>query len=429
VNTREYRSFVDAIWFERRDIVSDGYDRAINYIKGMLPGMDIQRYKSGTNAWTWIIPQKWSVKKAYIKDGKNVLLDLSDHPLHVMAYSIPRSGKVSRDELLAHLHTRPEYPDLIPFEFSYYQKRWGFCIQHNRLKHFTSEEYEVLIDSSFEDGELKVGSLHIPGQSEEEIVLIAHLCHPCMVNDDLSGTAVLVSVAQHLLEKKDNYYSYRFLLLPETIGSIAFLSNNETLIEKMRFGVFLEMLGHDAKLSLQKSKQEDSLMDRAAEICLRESGLPFRIGKFHEVIANDERVFNGPGVNVPTISISRSNFWGRGEWPYPEYHSSGDTPRIISIDNLKDAESAVIRILEVLDENYCPRATVKGPVFLSRYGLWVDWRVDRELNKKQEMVFDYLHDGRKSIVDIAYELDLPIRTLKEWLDKFHKYDLIEKIRP
>ncbi len=428
MNKFDYKSFIDTIWFERRDIVSDGYDRALEYISEIIPEMEIFKYPSGSEAWTWIIPEKWSVSKAYIKDGEKFLLDLNDHPLHVMSYSLPISGKVSKAELLKHLYTRPELPDAIPFEFSYYQKKWGFCLEHSKLGQLTNDEYEVLIESKFEPGELKVGSMYHSGKIDREIVIIAHLCHPCMVNDDLSGVSVLVSLAKKFQSMSDLYYSYRFLILPETIGSIAFLSHNEYLIEKIEFGIFLEMLGHQDNLSLQKSKQGNTHIDKAAEIVLKESGEKYRIGDFHQVIGNDEKVFNGPGVNIPTISISRSKFFGEGEWPYPQYHSSADTPKIISIDRLKEAESITQKILFRMDQNYYPIAKVKGPIFLSRYNLWVDWRDDRELNAKQAAVLDYLHE-HKSLLEIAYELDISYEQLKYWLDKFYDNGLIEKRKP
>ena len=423
-----YSRFINDIWFERRDIVSDGYDKALTYIHKLLPNMSIRRYASNSEAWTWIIPEKWTLRKAQIKSNGKIILDSRDHPLHVMSYSAPVSGKVTKKELLAHLHSRPECPEVIPFEFSYYKKDWGFCVQHNKMREFTSNEYEVLIDSEFSPGELKVGELCVPGVIKDEIVIMAHLCHPCMVDDGLSGVSVLTSIAKQVMAMP-GYYSYRFLIVPETIGSIAYLSHNEHLLKTMKYGIFLEMLGHDGSFSLQSSKQGTTLIDKAAEVCFKEMDLEYKIGKFLEVICNDEKVLNGPGINIPTISISRSNFWGRGEWPYPQYHSSADTPEIISVKRLRESEVLVIKILDILNQNYYPLATVKGPIFLSRYGLWVDWRKNRELNTKQAEVLYYLHDGKKSLVDIAYELGLPFKILKEWLDIFLKNGLIKKINP
>ncbi|MBF0456641.1 MAG: DUF4910 domain-containing protein [Nitrospirae bacterium] len=420
----DYNTFIGRIWFERRDIVSGGYDRSLNYIKGIFPEMEIHSYPSGTNVWTWVIPEKWSVKSAYIKAGNKILLDLDDHPLHVMSYSTPFSGSISQEELMSHLHTRCEYPDAIPFEFSYYQPKWGFCIQHDKLKDFTFKKYDVLIDSTFERGELKVGCYYIKGRIDKEIVIIAHLCHPCMVDDGLSGVAVLLKIAD-FCKNNDNYYSYRFLILPETIGSIAYLSHNEHIIEKLQYGIFLEMLGHDDLFSLQRSIQGNTLIDRAAFLSLKQNTTEFRAGGFYDVVGNDERVFNGIGVNVPTISISRSNFWSNGH--YPEYHTSADTPDIITAGRLIEAQAIVINLLKMLNLNYYPKAIVKGPIFLTRYGLWVDWRIDASLNAKQEMIFNYLHYGKKSIIDIAYELDLSFDQVKNWLDKFYENNLIEKL--
>ena len=143
------------------------------------------------------------------------------------------------------------------------------------------------------------------------------------------------------------------------------------------------------------------------------------------MIANDERVFNGPGVNIPTISLSRSNFFGKGEWPYPEYHSSADTPAIVSEPRLQEAERVVIDILNVIEKNYTPVLQVRGPIFLSRYGLWVDWRTQRELNRRQAMVLEML-EGDRDLIGIAHELELDFYTVCHWLDKFLQHGLIEK---
>lgn len=422
----DYASFIDKVWFLRRDIVSDGFDRALEHIARMLPGLNIHRYPTGMEAWTWIVPEKWEVKAAHIKANGKTLLDVRDHPLHVMSYSEPVSGKISHEELMAHLHTYPKLPDAIPYEFSYYERKWGFCVQHNRLDQFDAPTYDVLIDAQRTPGELKVGELYLPGSTSEEIVLMAHLCHPAMVNDDLSGVSVLVALAQRLQQKSEHRYGYRLLFLPETIGSIAYLSQNEALVSRMRFGVFVEMVGNDAPLSLQHSKQVVTSMDKAAELCLQSRGKDFRVGTFGEIINNDEKTFNGPGINIPTISLSRANFWGRGEWPYPEYHSSADTPAIVAVERLREAEEVLYDTLAMLDHDYYPKSLVKGPIFLSRYGLWVDWRVDRDLNRKQAAVLSLLWEGKKSLIDIAHEFNLPFAVVQTWLDKFVAQGLVER---
>jgi aminopeptidase-like protein len=324
---------------------------------------------------------------------------------------------------LAHLHTRPDQPAAIPFEFSYYQPKWGFCVQHERLDEFSADRFEVLIESHFETGQLEMGVLRLPGEEEREIVLMAHLCHPCMANDDLAGVVVLLGVASELMRRPRRRFSYRFLVGPETIGPIAYLSRHEDLIPRMELGLFLEMLGNDDRLSLQHSLRGDSPMDLALLLALQASDRPFRRGRFREVIANDERILNGPGVNVPTCSLSRSAYWGRGETPYPQYHTSADSPEIIHPRRLLEARDLVLAALDILEGNYTPRRLFKGPVFLSRYGLWVDWRVDRQLNAKQEEVMRLL-EGDLDLLTIAHRLELDFHTLKDWLDKFAAHGLI-----
>ncbi len=407
----------------RRDIVSQGHAQALRRLAQVLP-LEIEGYPSGSEAWTWIIPPRWEVDRAWVKAGGRTLIDLADHPLHVMSYSEPVDRTVSRQELLDHLHTRPDQPQAIPFEFSYYRRTWGFCLQHQRLPEFKAEEYEVLIDSRFEEGELEMGVLSIPGESPREIVLMAHLCHPAMANDDLSGVVVLMAVAQALLARPRRRWSYRVLIGPETIGPIAYLSRHEDLIPNLELGLFLEMLGHDDCFSLQHSLQGDSAMDKALELALAATGQDFRQGAFREVIANDERVLNGPGVNVPCASLSRSAFWGRGQTPYPQYHTSADNPEIISPGRLAQARDVVLYALDMLEANFTPRRRFKGPVFLSRYDLWVDWRVDRQLNAKQEEVMRLL-EGDLDLLGIAHRLELDFHLLKDWLERFAQYGLID----
>jgi len=407
---------IQDLWFKRRDIVSDGYDESLQYISKIIP-LRIHEIPSGTKCWTWIVPEKWSVEEAYIEDlDGNRILDLKDHPLHVISYSLPIDRVVTKEELMKHLHTNPKRPGAIPFEFKYYERDWGFCIQHNRLKEFTKDKYRVFINSKFEKGTLKVGDYTIEGETDETIVIMAHLCHPAMVNDDLTGVAVLVDIAKEL-SKRSNYYTYKFLLVPETIGSVAYLSQNEDVIPKLKYGIFLEMLGNDNIHALQLTRQGNTRLDRIARYVIKRKLTNFREGPFRKIIGNDEMVFNGPGVNVPMISISR--------FPYPEYHTSDDNPGIISEENLIESKNLILEILNILDSDYIPQRKFKGPVFLSGYGLWVDWRVNKKLNENIEQIMLRL-EGDKSIFDIAEELDMEFNDVLNYMNKFLEKGLITK---
>jgi aminopeptidase-like protein len=417
---------VEELWPLRRDLVSTGLSQALRRLAQLLP-LKIESYPTGSQAWTWIIPQRWEVNRAWVKADGRILIDLADNPLHVMSYSQPIDRIVGRGELLAHIHTRADQPAAVPFEFSYYRPDWGFCVEHVRLDEFQSDEYEVLIDSHFSPGNLEVGTLHIPGSSSKEILLSAHLCHPAMANDDLSGVAVLAAVAQWLLSQQDLYYCYNILIGPETIGSLAFLSRHEDLIPHLEAGLFLEMLGHDDGFSLQRSRQGESVMDKALRLALGANGRNYREGGFRQVVRNDEAVINGPGVDVPCPSLSRAAFWSEGGLPFPEYHTSLDRPEIISQERLNEAVEVVTSAITMLESNYTPRRLFRGPVFLSRYDLWVDWRQNRELNAKSEEVM-HLLEGDCDLLSIAQQSGVDFHFLKEWLDCFKENGLIEVLR-
>lgn len=404
------------LWLKRRDIVSCGFDESLAYISKIIP-LKIWQIPTGTKCWTWVVPEQWEVSEAYIEElsGKR-MLSLSDHPFHVMSYSLPIDKVVSRAELMEHLYTKQSCPNAIPFEFKYYERDWGFCLQHSKLKKFNKQKYRVKIKSEFIKGKLKVGELVVKGKIKDEIVVVAHLCHPAMANDDLAGVAVLVELAAELLKRK-NKYTYRFLLVPETIGSVAYLSQNEKIIPNIKWGIFLDMLGNDNTLALQHSRQGNIKIDKVAKYVLKKESIEHREGSFRKIAGNDEMVFNGPGVDIPMISLSR--------FPYPEYHTSADNPSIIKEKNLLQAKSIVLKILDILEKDYIPKRKFKGPIFLSGLGLWADCQRDLKLKQNVEQIMLSL-EGNKSAFDIADNLDMNFEKVCDYLEKFFAKGLIEK---
>ena len=405
---------IDDLWFKRRDIVSDGFNESLDYIGKIIP-LKVHKIPSGTRCWTWTVPEKWTVKSAYIEDTEgNRLLDLKNHPLHVLSYSLPVDKVVSKEELFRHLHISEKRPKAIPFEYKYYDRDWGFCVQAERLKDFSKDKYRVFIDAKFEKDVLRLGESHIKGRNKDTIVIAAHLCHPAMVNDDLSGVAVLAKLAKELHGRKNNY-SYKILFLPETIGSIAFLSQNMNIIPHIKYGIFLEMLGNDNSLALQFSHQGNTKIDKIARYAMSRRLKIFREGPFRSIVRNDEMVFNGPGVNIPMISISRS--------PYPEYHTSDDNPSIISEERLDEAGEVVSYILDVMERDYLPKRNFTGPIFLSGFGLWVDWKTNPELKRTMEKIMLNL-EGDLSIFDISEKVGLDFENTWGLINKLKEKRLV-----
>jgi aminopeptidase-like protein len=387
--------------------------------------MKIHEYPTGETCWTWRIPEKWTCHEGYLEtlDGHR-LIDYRDHPLHVVSYSLPFEGIVSREELLEHLHVHPNLPDAIPFVFKYYERDWGLCAPQTLQDSLNEERYRVVIRSSFEPGTLKVGEIIIPGQSDSTFIMVAHLCHPAMVNDDLTGIVVGLEVAKALLRGSKPYYTYRLLVLPETIGSVAYLSHNETLIQKMVGGLFLEMLGNDSPHALQGSFQPHSQTDRCLSSAFRDLDPQGYMGPYRGIIDNDERQFNAPGVRIPMLSLSRVEaLKEKGLPPYPEYHSSLDTPGIVTQERLEASRDVVLGLIQAWERNQYVVNCFKGEVFCSGYGIWVDYRQKPEGHRRLFEIMERC-DGEHTVADIANELHISFHAVWQVVTQLQEKDLV-----
>ena len=417
---------VDALWHLPRDLVSHGYDSALQALATQVP-MTVHEYPSGTECWTWIIPQKWTCHEGYLEtlDGRR-LLSYKDNPLHVVSYSAPFNAEVSREELFDHLLVHPKLPDAVPYGYKFYERDWGLCCSRDQKATLTDERYRVVIDSEFTPGTLKVGEAVVRGASDDCIVLCAHLDHPGMVNDDMSGVVVGVEVMRRLAQRRHLRHTYRLLVVPETIGSVAYLSHNEHRIPTMKGGLFLEMLGLNNPLALQMSHSGDTTVDRCFGLAFREAAPDGWTGDFLTVIRNDERQFNAPGVRVPMLSLSRVLPPDSPDWPYPEYHTHLDNPDLLSEAALEGSVDVVLAMIEAWEANRVPVNKFKGEVFLSRYGLHPDPKVDPEGYRATFQVMFEL-DGSRSIAEIAHKLDLPFAVVKRFVEAFHRAGLVELV--
>ncbi len=410
---------IDRLWRLPRDLVSDGYDEALQILASQVP-LEIREYPSGTECFTWIVPEKWSCHDAYLETiGGKRIFSYSDNPLHVVSYSMPFEGKVRRDELFEHLHVHPKLDAAVPFVFRYYQREWGLCCSARTRETLTDADYNVVIRTEFEKGTLKVGEVVVPGRSEECFILCAHLCHPGMVNDGLSGVVVGVDVMRKLIQKDPLRYTYRFIIVPETIGSAAYLSHHERLIPLMKGGLFLEMLGTRHPHALQLSYFEDSEMDLCTRRVVEETDPNAWVDGFMKIVLNDERMFNAQGIRVPMLSLSRATPKTDSDFPFREYHSSFDTPDAVSFENLRDSSRLVMKILHAIDQNRVPVPTFKGEVFWSRY---------KRINYKKMFPLlqgiTYYIDGNRRMAEICQRTGFGFDTVSAFLQILEREDLI-----
>lgn len=403
-----------------RTINSDDFEKALERIGSFLgEGFRILPFEPGTEAFTWLVPYRYSVDEAYIEHQGKRLANFADCNLSLVSYSIPIDQTLTYEELRPHVYTNEKLPDEIPWVFKYYEKTWGFCMRHNEWKTVDRNgKFRVVIKSRFEKKPFLIGEYFIPGKTKEEILWVSDICHPSQVNDSISGAVVAAEAARELSRGYHGKYSLRFLFLAETIGSIVWFSRNEDKIKTVKFGMFCEMLGNPNRLLLKLSRQGNTVIDQtAAHVFMRRT----RCGKtetipFKQMVpGNDEKVMNGVGIDIPTISFTR--------WPYPEYHTSADNPAVIDPENLEEAKAAAMEILQILNTNCYPVYLSKGPIFLSRYGLWVDEKENPALNKALQRLLFYL-DGKHSVLDIAEAVNLDYDTVDNYLRRFEEKGLI-----
>jgi aminopeptidase-like protein len=364
-------------------------------------GLVRHSFRCGSEAFTWVVPPKWTVRSARVAVDGVTLIDAADHPLHLVTHSAPFAGRVSRETLLSHLHTDALRPDVIPYVYRFYVSTWGFCVPHSWLPRFSAPAYDVAVDTELAtDGHLTVGEVVLPGRSPRALLLSAHLDHPGQFEDGLSGAVGLIELIARRRRRESAFFTLRFLFTCETLGALCYLSRFEAQTRATVEGCIApEALCNAAPLRFGHSFSGDTQLDRAARCVFRERHPNGDGLKFLDLLANDDQVFDGPDMFIPSLSIARA--------PYPEYHSNLDGLNLFDSARLKESVDTIDEILALLDRNVAPRPLYRSLPFFSRYGIWPDWFNDGDLRKRLE-VFLRLLNGRRSVVDLAHESGLPI---------------------
>ncbi len=327
-----------------RSITGEGVRETLQCINDVHP-IKISEISTGDSVFDWEVPKEWNIKAAYLKDkAGNVLVDFDSNNLHVVSYSQPIAKKISLEELKPHLHYLEDYPDWIPYRTTYYEENWGICLPYNLYKTLSDDEYEVFIDSSFHDGGLSIGEAVIKGQSENEFLIFAHTCHPSLCNDNLSG----ISIAINLAKKLSQYTlrnTYRLVFAPATIGSIAWMSQNQKNLKKIKAGLVLACLGDSGVPSYKKTKSGNDLIDRIATKHISSYGEGAKMIDFSPW-GYDERQFSSPGINLPIGRLTRTP---HGE--FDEYHTSADNLDFIKPEFLADSFEMCLKIINSFENN------------------------------------------------------------------------------
>jgi len=406
-----------------RSITGNGVRETLREI-GRHIKLDVHDVASGSAVFDWRIPREWNIRDAYIKDsGGKKIIDFARSNLHVVNYSTPIRRFLSLAELKKHLHTLPEQPDLIPYRTSYYADNWGFCLPHRQFENLRDETYEVVIDSTLEDGFLTYGEYLHKGQTEDELLLSAHVCHPSLANDNCSGVALLTHLAKRIVGLRTRY-SYRFLFAPGTIGAITWLSRNEDRARLIKHGLVISMVGDGGGPTYKKSRRGNAQIDRAVAHALCHSGCNYTIEDFSPY-GYDERQYCSPGFDLPVGLFQRSKFG-----TIPEYHTSADNLGFIRADHLELSYRLIVAALDVIENdkvylNMIPRCEPQ----LGRRGLYraIGGQKNAEAANMALLWVLNLSDGVHSLLDIAERANLPFDVVHKTAQLLQEHGLVTGI--
>lgn len=425
INGNFMHELATRLWPINRSITGNGVRQTLDILNEHLPDLTVTEVSSGTKCFDWTIPPEWNVTTARLTapDG-SVVADIKEHALHLLGYSTPVDCKLSLEELQAHLYSLPEQPDAIPYMTSYYKERWGFCITDRARQALQPGLYHAQIDSTLDPaGSLTYGELVLPGESEKEVFISTYVCHPSMANNELSGPVVATALAMWLSDLPQRKYTYRFVFIPETIGSIAYLSHNLAhLKEKVVAGFNITCIGDDRSYSYLRSRQGDTLSDRVVEHVMTHTD-PQHICYPWEERGSDERQYCAPGIDLPITTIMRSKF---GE--YPEYHTSLDDLSLVTPDGLQKGLEVVQKCCDVLEADAHYRVTVLGEPQLGKRGLYPNLSTKDTKRQVADMMNLISHsDGSKSVLAIAEKLEKPFWVLQPIAKTLHEHALFERV--
>jgi aminopeptidase-like protein len=395
-----------------RSITGEGARSTLSIIGRHLPPevpLRVTEVASGTEVLDWTVPKEWNIRAGYIAtlSGRRVI-DFAEHNLHVLNYSTPVDQRISRVELDAHLHSLPEHPEWIPYRTSYYAERWGFCLSQRQRETLTDAEYVVRIDSTLEPGHLTYGECVVPGQTEDEILLTTHICHPSLCNDNLSGIAVATHLLRELARQPKPRYTLRVLFIPGTIGSICWLAKNRELVPRIKHGMSLVCLGDESPFTYKRSLGGGEV-DRVMAHAIAQLGAPHQVIDYFPY-GYDERQFNSPGFAVPFGSLMRGQ-----HGKFPEYHTSADNLSFVKEPSLEASLALVERGVGMLNDNQ--RFVNNRPYGEPQLGKRGVYRAlgGTDIADTQLAIFWVLamSNGEHSLLDISERAGLPFALIRD----------------
>ena len=394
-----------------RSLTGDGTRKTLSYFKNINKEFKTIKFKSGKKVFDWKIPDEWIINDAYIQHkSKKKFADFKKSNLHVVGYSHPINKIMSKEKLLKNIYTQKSQPNSIPYITSYYKKGWGFCLSEKQKKSLPRGKYKVLIDSKFKKGSLDMMHAVIKGKSNKEVLFTSYVCHPSMANNELSGPVLLNALMKYIKNRYSNRkFSYRFVLHPETIGSIAYLSKYKKILKKNTIcGFNLTCVGDERAYSIVHSPSENTLADQALSSAL--------IGKKNLKIysfanrGSDERQYCAPKIDLPYCSFSKSK-------EYPEYHTDKDNFKVVTQKGLLQSFEVMKNIIDAFELELFPKSKITCEPNLGKRNLYPTLSRKGIYNNKIRLRSNLIAyaNGKNSIFKIS---TLSKTNLKETCDEY-----------
>lgn len=408
-----------------RSITGEGVRATLRTLQRELPDLAIHSVPSGTQAFDWMVPREWNIRSAYLQgpDGQRIV-DFKDSNLHVVGYSTPVDCTLTLNELEEHLHSLPDQPDAIPYVTSYYKETWGFCLAHCVREQLEPGLYRAVIDSALTTGELNYGELILPGDTSEEVFLSTYICHPSLANNELSGPVVTTFLARWLKSLPRRRYTYRFVFIPETIGSIVYISRHLAHLKAHTMAGFnVTCVGDDRSYSYLPSRNGGTLADRVALHVLRNHAPGFVSYSFLDR-GSDERQYCSPGVDLPIASVMRTKYLA-----YPEYHTSKDDLTLVTPSGLAGGYEVLRRCLICLERNEILYVPLLCEPHLSKRNLYPTLST-KDVAVRMAPMMDILAyaDGTVDLIGVADAIGKPLWELLDIIDDLKRHQLLVSVR-
>lgn len=420
----EIYNFCKKIFPINRSLTGDGVRKTLKEIEKIIPEIEIFEIPTGSKCFDWEVPKEWNCRQAYIltPEGKKIC-NYNKNNLHIVQYSIPINKEVSYEELEKHLYSLPDLPDAIPYVTSYYNETWGFCISDNERKKLKKGKYKVVIDSLLKEGSLSYGEIIFKGKEDKEILFTTYICHPSMANNETSGIALNTFLAKYIKSLKNRRFTYRFVFVPETIGSICYIDKNLNNLKKnLQAGFVVTCVGDNLSYSYIASRNANTLADKVALNVLKYSVKEFKEYSF-TIQGSDERQYCSPKVDLPVCSVTRSRYG-----TYKEYHTSLDNMDFVSSEGFNGAYEVYVKIINILENNYYYELTTFCEPQLGKRGLYPNistLETARETNVMMNLL-SYA-DGKNDLIDIANIIGVSADKLIDIAKKLEKYNILTQI--